>query len=1249
MDIVRHRDTRAAPFLALMILTLSLSPTRKLMSPGTQGALNYTDMGIKLAGAPNLVGISPRWVTFAILSKTENYLRNSSTVALILNSTREKEIGLGRRWPYPTLSGRACHVTGALLRYLDMKSGDNATVSMDVIELMATAAGYGSNSTAFVVETLRSLVTEDPVDPNMAPYTTLPPSELAPGTTTNPLLNSLPPGFSPQIIRMLLILAGVDVDGILTGRTQIDMLALKRSLTARQSFIVKDSISNSYGKYPSALGNVVLLEMETMQEIIRESLAELRKGNLNAIFPDLEISPEVQAWINYFLKVANDPNTATPSFTGEPSTPDAPAPSGFTLPPLPPDVMIPPAWITTPPQSQLPPDPRQLPPNVRLPPNIQLPPNVRLPPGFEMPPDIQLPSGFELSPDIQLPPDVTLPPDLEFPPQVTITPDRRIVTPPTTTAPGVDFPPDLLANYSRLNETLNNATRDFFIGDYALLVVGMNSQRFSWYSESKTKLDKNFLTWTNQLTLQLGLTYGATLTTPLGKMLGVLYYLRLVLDQMLLIVELFLVALGCYLIYSLLLADVESKVYESGMLRALGMQQKTLVALLSIQSLLFSVPGLSFGLFVAFLVWQPLRWSLVHFMATPTPITLFPIPVSVGVTVGLLMPLLALIGPVMSSLSKTLRDSLDLYHSNVNDTSVSVTKLENLGLSPTQTWSAVLMVVFGFVVYYLAPLSFIFLNLPMFFTIFVFILAGMLVGLSLLAMLLHSTVQQLVMHSIMWMSDARKLKPLVRKNLHGHSSRNRKTAVLFTTCIAFIIFAGSIFQLQTHNITASIEISVGSDLVVATFSSDPNNKIDEIGLSAYLDKMKSEPNSPIVEYGFSTFSLNDLPHLGSTRLGNMAEIPTRTTLIYGVTKNFLNAVYDKYFVINAKETNVEYRSSRSGQPDVIESLYSSPQVANPYGGSNASKHIPELLGTNLAYAKSMKLDDEYIYTHTFPVILSKALVDPLSIDISSPIATILYPIAEKVGRHLSYNQLYGMVQPRAIIAKLPGFFFSSYKQTSSFAPMIVSVEDWDNLRQLTFKYSYLRNDTISTDVPKRALFVRLRDSADSSTRELIGNGLRNYVTNDLVQVLDSQQLVVAIGSAVWVLYIFSNIVAFLVQLLCFFTLLVSFTSNINENSWEFGVLRSMGLTSFQVIRLYIYEASCIIIASLVLGVFVGLVVAVTLTLQANLFSELPFRMEFPTFLFCSIVTMSIVTAFLSSYIPAKALGAKRIASVLKGK
>lgn len=187
--------------------------------------------------------------------------------------------------------------------------------------------------------------------------------------------------------------------------------------------------------------------------------------------------------------------------------------------------------------------------------------------------------------------------------------------------------------------------------------------------------------------------------------------------------------------------------------------------------------------------------------------------------------------------------------------------------------------------------------------------------------------------------------------------------------------------------------------------------------------------------------------------------------------------------------------------------------------------------------------------------------------------------------------------------------------------------------------------------------------------------------------------------------------------LCFFLLWLSFTANVRENAWEFGVLRAVGLSvraprhphtvhtdkrtqsnaqkqlylrcarrqGAQVIRCYVYEALAIIIAAVLTGALIGLLIAVTLTLQFNLFTEMPFVFTFPyaarhrlrvvlfcivccappvvlcastcpsptylarsTTLFFSVLAMSVAVAVLGSYLPARDLRGKPISSVLKG-
>jgi len=91
----------------------------------------------------------------------------------------------------------------------------------------------------------------------------------------------------------------------------------------------------------------------------------------------------------------------------------------------------------------------------------------------------------------------------------------------------------------------------------------------------------------------------------------------------------------------------------------------------------------------------------------------------------------------------------------------------------------------------------------------------------------------------------------------------------------------------------------------------------------------------------------------------------------------------------------------------------------------------------------------------------------------------------------------------------------------------------------------------------------------------VSNGLRNFIKNDQIVVTDTEQVVSATDAAINILNLFFNIgtlllirkstftnmslVALIVIILCFFVLLISFTSNVSENAWEFGVLRSIGL------------------------------------------------------------------------------------------
>ncbi len=89
-----------------------------------------------------------------------------------------------------------------------------------------------------------------------------------------------------------------------------------------------------------------------------------------------------------------------------------------------------------------------------------------------------------------------------------------------------------------------------------------------------------------------------------------------------------------------------------------------------------------------------------------------PSAVSVSIVIGVLMPLFANIVPISRAFSSELRDSLDVFHNTVNDVTVKIAKLSEMGVSLSQTCIAVLCIVFGFITFYIVPYAFLFQDIP---------------------------------------------------------------------------------------------------------------------------------------------------------------------------------------------------------------------------------------------------------------------------------------------------------------------------------------------------------------------------------------------------------------------------------------------------------------------------------------------------------------------------------------------------------
>jgi len=819
------------------------------------------------------------------------------------------------------------------------------------------------------------------------------------------------------------------------------------------------------------------------------------------------------------------------------------------------------------------------------------------------------------------------------------------------TAAGVDT-----ATFSDVTAPL----REGRMSEFALQVVVQYADRDTGYLGDSQFVKDNMIDFTNDAFTSLGVGFNASATLPIADSLVGSQFVQLFLDQIFNSVVFLLGLLGTLVIYSLLLGDVESKTYEYGMLRALGMRHNTLTQLLLTQAVCFSVPGIILGFTIAQLLNLVVVGAINSFVETDVTLWLHGAGWIVGIVLGTAIPLFANVVPIKRALSNTLRDALDLYHQTFSEVTVRMLRLSELGLSPLQLSAALMLVLIGFVTYYLVPLSFVFQDLSLFLTILNSILLMMLLGLVLMAGTLQPTVERLFARVVMQGKERRLLR-VVEKNLAGHRSRNRKTAYMITIAVAFIIFAGSLFALQARSLTETLEMFLGADVVV--FSPSRRQEINLRRVEELLDQLKvgsesvDENVAAVQDYTWVSYPLQDYDTVHRARFGTLAQYPTLRSNPYGVQRNFLRTAFTKFVVVT------EEVSPQPGGGDVVARLHEGAgRLVLPVEGE--VNRVPPLVVSGRRASdpvdtprRGRSLDEQY--NQYLDLLASEATRSFASVELDRALSMRVQFDVPVPGdpTNTERSSVTYLSKGRAMLSKLPGFFFSSYQSFAFGAPAVTPMEQMTAVvneviaeRTGNGTSSAEANVTFFTPetLPKQRLLVKLREGVDSDGRARVVNGLRSAIDNDLIFVQDTESINESVQEAATALNLFFVAVAVVALTLCFFAAMLSFAANIRENAREFGILRALGLDRNQVLRCYLYEAGAVVFASFLLGSIVGMLIASTLTLQFNLFVEMPFRFTFPTMLFTITLVGCVVVAIFSSYLPAIPLMRAQISRVVKG-
>ena len=164
------------------------------------------------------------------------------------------------------------------------------------------------------------------------------------------------------------------------------------------------------------------------------------------------------------------------------------------------------------------------------------------------------------------------------------------------------------------------------------------------------------------------------------------------------------IIVACLLIYSLLMISVETKTFEIGVMRLVGLSKSGFVAMIFTQAGMFVLPAVVLGFLCAlpciFLIYDLLFTADLGFKPSIVPKSSA---ILQALVIGLLIPTMSAIIPIRRALAVTLNDALSTDRKK-SDVRISFSDSKKLDLLPYILFGSI-AVLYGLTIYLVLPLS----------------------------------------------------------------------------------------------------------------------------------------------------------------------------------------------------------------------------------------------------------------------------------------------------------------------------------------------------------------------------------------------------------------------------------------------------------------------------------------------------------------------------------------------------------------
>jgi len=456
----------------------------------------------------------------------------------------------------------------------------------------------------------------------------------------------------------------------------------------------------------------------------------------------------------------------------------------------------------------------------------------------------------------------------------------------------------------------------------------------------------------------------------------------------------------------------------------------------------------------------------------------------------------------------------------------------------------------------------------------VFLIGMTLAGLALMPLILRMFIRFFSIFT-------KKLAPVYKIFIFRYVRRNSSTIITFAFTFSFVIFTSSVFSFLANESVVSANLNLGSDLVIETggwFEPEEVESFNLFGgeggdfLSTSVEGLKTSqdddfsvnPNRILT----SDFKDELLKIDGVERISSVIASPFHLTQIYSEEGKEFTAEIGDYAGLTTREISLIG----------IDEVYPS-TINNEY---------IEFTQGEITSSFEQIFNEQTFYT----CIISEGI--SLSMDM------LLGDIIRMVIQRGDESEIYTF-KIVGVAAAMPGFSgkFGRSAASANMGGVIISQETY----------------IIIMDIPPipylDKIFIKLNLNAQSSSQFIMNKLKRENENSFDFEIISLQQRITQQELFFTIIAVFFSMTLNATVIICLFGLLSSSYSTIIERKKEIGIVRTLGLKGKEIGIMFTIESLIIMLSSGTVGVIVGWVTSLLLSVSMNLTSGLPNIPVFP--------------------------------------